>query len=348
LGEVNIKPKPTIGLPRGLIHFKFSTLWITFFEELGLNVVVSPLTNKEIRDYAVRKAPEEDCFSTKLYIGHVFSIAEKVDYLFIPRFGSKHETNVGCPKFVGLAEVLTSMYPELPPIIMPYYSKAKAGHTIWRLIKIGFSIGFRFTKNPFKITRAIRKAFKAYKDHLQELIITEEELHQWENSELVLNDKPKLAYKEKPLKIALVGHSYVINDPSASINIRKRLQNLGVDVITSEQMPRELIEQQMETLDFNMYFDFEREILGTIMHFLESKTVDGIIHMMIFSCGPDSIAGEMAMRFAKRTKGVQMLQLVLDELTGEAGFTTRIEAFVDMLRRRKKKDAIYIPTLRVT
>jgi predicted nucleotide-binding protein (sugar kinase/HSP70/actin superfamily) len=30
-----------------------------------------------------------------------------------------------------------------------------------------------------------------------------------------------------------------------------------------------------------------------------------------------------------------MLTLIMDEHTGEGGFLTRIEAFVDMLRRRK-------------
>jgi len=31
------------------------------------------------------------------------------------------------------------------------------------------------------------------------------------------------------------------------------------------------------------------------------------------------------------------LQLILDEQTGRAGYITRIEAFVDLMRRRKRK-----------
>ena len=36
-----------------------------------------------------------------------------------------------------------------------------------------------------------------------------------------------------------------------------------------------------------------------------------------------------------------MLQLNIDEHTGEAGFITRIEAFADMLFRKKRQNLIY-------
>ena len=273
---------------------------------------------------------------------------DKVDYLFIPRFGSNHPTNVGCPKFLGLADVLRSMFPDLPPIIMPYFSKAKGGHKTYHLFTKAFGVGWKITKNPIKIVKAFNRAIRAYKDYKNKLIINEEQLKKWEKSEILLNDEPVLKEGESPLKIALVGHSYVINDGYASFDIRERLRDLGADLITSEQMPRELIEAQMDKLDFNMYFDYEREILGTIMHFLESKTIDGIVHIMIFGCGPDSIAGEMAARFYKRNPDVQLLQLVVDDLTAEAGMKTRIEAFIDMLKRRGAKNAIYLPALRVS
>ncbi|HUU79220.1 MAG TPA: acyl-CoA dehydratase activase-related protein [candidate division Zixibacteria bacterium] len=340
--------KKKIGLPNALIHYKFHVLWKTFFTELGTEVIISDETTKKIREIAISAAPDEDCYSTKLYFGHALVLKDKVDYLFIPRFGSNHPTNVGCPKFLGLADVLRSMFPDLPPLIMPYFSKAKGGHKTYHIFTKAFAIGWMFTKNPIRIIRAISRAIKAYQKYKDKLIISIEDLEKWERSKIYLNDPPILRDGEKPLKIALVGHSYVINDGYASLDIRKKLKEQGVDIITSEQMPRELIEKQMEKLDFNMYFDYEREILGTLMHFIESKTVDGIIHLMIFGCGPDSIAGEMAARFSKRDSEVQLLQLVLDDLTAEAGLNTRIEAFADMLKRRNLRSAVYLPPLRVS
>ncbi|MEE9411349.1 MAG: 2-hydroxyacyl-CoA dehydratase, partial [Candidatus Heimdallarchaeota archaeon] len=182
------------------------------------------------------------------------------------------------------------------------------------------------------------------KDYYRSLIIDEETLHNWERSEVLLNEPPLVNDYDRQLKIALVGHAYVLNDPYSSMNIRSILQEHGVDLITSEQMPRNLIDKQLSIFDYDLYFDYEREILGTIMHFIESKTVDGIIHLMVFSCGPDSIAGEIAARVSKRNPDIPLLQLVFDELTAETGLRTRIEAFIDMLRRSEADQVIFLST----
>ncbi|NHJ41177.1 MAG: hypothetical protein FK731_14185 [Asgard group archaeon] len=333
-----------VGIPRALIYYKFSEMWVTFFKELGAEVIISPKTTKKIKEVSVSLAPNEDCYSTKLYFGHVMAIKDEVDYIFIPRFGGEDKRNVGCPKFIGLAEVLKSMFHDLPPILMPHYNSAMGRDGKISFFIKAYKIGSKFTKNPFKIIKAFRLALKAHKKKKKKLIINEETLKKWELSELYLNDKPIIHNNEKQLKIALVGHSYVLNDPYASLNIRSLLQEYGVDIVTSEQMPRNLIENQIKKQNFQIYFDYEREILGTVMHYIEKKNIDGIIQLMIFSCGPDSVAGEMALQYSKRDPTVPLLQLVFDELTAETGLKTRIEAFVDMLRRRDKEKLVYITT----
>ncbi|NPD88220.1 MAG: hypothetical protein HGN29_05835 [Asgard group archaeon] len=326
--------KKRVGLPRALLYYKFEAMWKTFFEELGAEVIISPKTNKIIKDLAVRYAPDEDCYSTKLYFGHAIYLKDKVDYFFIPRFGSDHEVNVGCPKFIALAEVLDSLFPDFPEIIMPYFSQAKANHGKRRILRIIFDIGFKFTYNPLKILKAGIRAFKAQRESEAKLHISEQQLETWIESQIFLNEKPNLEMRNKPLKIALVGHSYVLNDNLANQDIRRRLSQKGVDIITSLQMPRCTIEDQMEKLNFNLYFQYEREILGTVMYFLENNTIDGILQLAIFSCGPDSIILELASRYSRRQPETPLLQLVIDELTSEGGFITRIEAFLDMIDRR--------------
>lgn len=37
-----------IGIPKGLLYYRYETLWKTFFSELGIDYIVSPDTNKEI------------------------------------------------------------------------------------------------------------------------------------------------------------------------------------------------------------------------------------------------------------------------------------------------------------
>ncbi len=326
--------KKRVGIPRALLYYKFEAMWKTFFEELGAEVIISPETTKTIKNLAVRYAPDEDCYSTKLYFGHAIYLKDQVDYFFIPRFGSDHEVNVGCPKFIGLAQVLDSLFPDFPEIIMPYYSQAKANHGKRRLLRIIFEIGFKFTYNPLKILKAGIRAFKAQREYEEQLHISEQQLEKWISSQIFLNEKPNLEKRNKPLKLALVSHPYVLNDKLSNLDIKENLSQKGVDIITSQQMPRSTIEDQMEKLDFNMYFNYEREILGTIMYFLENNTIDGILQLAVFSCGPDSIVLELASRYSRRQPETPLLQIVIDELSSEVGFSTRIEAFIDMIDRR--------------
>ena len=72
-------------------------------------------------------------------------------------------------------------------------------------------------------------------------------------------------------------------------------------------------------------------------HFLTDPGIDGIIHLISFGCGPDSLVGELVERRAQRGRGFPFLLLTLDEHSGEAGLTTRLEAFVDTLEWRQEE-----------
>ncbi|GAH30820.1 unnamed protein product, partial [marine sediment metagenome] len=252
------KRKKRVGFPRGLLYYYFTDMWETFFIKLGAEVVLSSPTNKITKERGVLETLDDECYSTKLYHGHVLDLANKeLDYLFVPRFASRKKREVGCPKFVALADILKYTKKDLPPIIGPYYSTSREKHGFWRLTKIIFEIGFKFTKNPFRIINAAILSLRAHRRAQDELIISEETLRKWERSEILLNDAPINNNGEEVLKVALVGHNYVLNDDYASLGVRKKLQKLGVDLITSQQMPRNLIERQLLRLSM---IDFGLEI----------------------------------------------------------------------------------------
>ncbi|MBY8999944.1 MAG: hypothetical protein KGD64_03435 [Candidatus Heimdallarchaeota archaeon] len=363
------KHKKRVGFPRGLLYYYFKDMWETFFIKLGAEVVLSSPTNKITKEKGVLETLDDECYSTKLYHGHVLDLANKeLDYLFVPRFASRKKREVGCPKFVALADILKYTKKNLPPIIGPYYSTSREKHGFWRLTKIIFEIGFKFTKNPLRIINAALLARRAHRMAHDELIISEETLKKWEKSEILLNDAPINNNGEEVLKVALVGHNYVLNDDYASLGVRKKLQKLGADIVTSQQMPRNLIERQLlrlSMIDFGLafpepeklplkelekhlvgrndylYFEFEHEIVGTAMHYLENQKIDGILMLVNFICGPVSVSMEYAKHFAKKIHADTPLAiLTLDAHTGEAGFQTRLEAFCDILRMKKNEDLI--------
>ncbi|MHA1126930.1 MAG: acyl-CoA dehydratase activase-related protein [Candidatus Heimdallarchaeota archaeon] len=360
------KRKLRVGIPRGLLFYKFEAMWTTFFETLGAEVVISPETTKKMKEVGLKSTLDDDCYSAKLFYGHVEAIKDKVDYFFVPRFASRKKREVGCPKFIALADILEHTKENMPPIIGPYYSTSREKHGVLKFLQLVYQIGFLFTKNPFRIFRAMIKGLRADKKYLESIIVSEETLQKWERSEIHLNDPPIVTEDNEMLKVAVISHPYVFNDGFASLEMREKLKNLGVDFITCQQMPRKPIERQIKRIlyvdyglaikDFDniqkeehkrdylgwsdhLYFEFEHELVGTAMHYLENNKVDGVLMLVNFICGPVSVSMEYVKQYAKRIKSPTPLMIItLDAHTGEAGFRTRLEAFTDILRIKKMQE----------
>lgn len=62
--------------------------------------------------------------------------------------------------------------------------------------------------------------------------------------------------------------------------------------------------------------------------------IDGIIHLMPFTCMPEIVAQNILVQLSQRFD-IPVLTWIITDQTGEAGFETRIEAFLDILKERK-------------
>jgi len=51
-------------------------MWKTFFEELGVQVVTSGKTTRQIVDNGVREALADACMPVKVYFGHVMALSD--------------------------------------------------------------------------------------------------------------------------------------------------------------------------------------------------------------------------------------------------------------------------------
>lgn len=78
--------------------------------------------------------------------------------------------------------------------------------------------------------------------------------------------------------------------------------------------------------------------MQSIRYFLTKgrKEIDGVVFLVSFACGPDSLISELIMRDMK-VVGLPFLEITMDEHSGEAELLTRIESFVEMVRRKKIK-----------
>ena len=138
------------------------------------------------------------------------------------------------------------------------------------------------------------------------------------------------------IKIALVGHEYLIHDYYISHNLPAKLRRFGADVTYMTQVPAAVIASELDRYP-GISWSYEKELLGAASHFLARDDIDGVMLVMGFACGPDSIISEIITREVVTEESPPLTTLVLDEHTGEAGVDTRVEAFVDLIRRSRNR-----------
>ncbi|MCK4648394.1 hypothetical protein KAT51_02605, partial [bacterium] len=305
-----------VGIPRALLYYRFYPLWKTFFTELGAEVIVSPPTTQEIFRKGLKKFVGDTCLPMKLVFGHVITLADKVDYLFIPRLVSIEKDTYLCPHFAGLPDVLRALMPQLPPILDTYFNVRKK----WVTMRSIYEAGKRFDKNPHKIYRAYQKAQQEYQKFLERIkegITPQEAIQVFDGEEI-----SPIKERKESLNIALVGNPYTIYDPFSSLNIIQRLRKLGARIFTSEMLSDEIIEERVRVLSKRIYWTFGKETVGAAFHFLNSPEIDGLIYIISFECGPDSLLKEIVDDKARKSKKAAYMSLVVDEHAGETGINT--------------------------
>ncbi len=109
---------------------------------------------------------------------------------------------------------------------------------------------------------------------------------------------------------------------------------MGARVLTPPMLEAGGIEKEAARYE-SLSWSYEKDLVGAGSHFLKSPEVDGIIFLVSFACGPDSLVAEIILREVRECSDNPITMLVIDEHTGVAGLHTRVEAFVDMVRRHK-------------
>lgn len=330
-----------IGIPRALLYYTYFPLWRAYFTEIGAEVVVSPRTNKQILDTGLGSALDEACLPVKTYFGHTVSLAKMVDYLFIPRLISVEPQAFICPKFMGLPDMIRARIPGLPPLIDLAVDFSR-GSQNWQSAML--PAGRLLTGDRSLIRQAYRSAEAAqllFQQQLEAEAIASEVLD--DRFEEPVPDRNGVTPPESgSLSIGLLGHPYNIYDDYISMNLIRRLQAMGVQVVTADAVPPRAIAEQTGKLPKQLFWTLGRRMVGAAFAFYDSRRFDGVIYLSSFGCGPESLIGELIARWARRRSGMPFMLLTIDEHSGAAGLITRLEAFIDMLRRRKKHED-YIP-----
>ena len=111
--------KKKVGIPYALFFYEYYPLWEEFLSRLGVEVILSKPTNKNILELGVRSSLSDICLPVKVFYGHVLSLSGYVDYILIPRMVCIEKGAFFCPKIIGLPDMIKSSLTSLCPVISP-------------------------------------------------------------------------------------------------------------------------------------------------------------------------------------------------------------------------------------
>lgn len=267
-----------LGIPRALMYYEYGKKWERFFKELGFEVIVSPETNSEIYDSGLKNTLTDYCLPVKLFVGHVLWLKGRCDIVFMPRVKSNQELVFSCPNIISLPYLVKNTFPDIKVMSIDFRDDLASYE------KIGKKLGKSDVRKAYE---KVKQVFDINIDY----------------------------YKNKT--IALVGRSYYLEDKKLNLDIKKKLKDLGYDVVFDKN-PKD-VKTVSHWINVN-------KLIASINRFNRDDNVAGIIYIKPFNCGPDFLVEENV----KIEK--PLLVLRLDEHASETGLITRLEAFTDILK----------------
>lgn len=341
------------------------------FNELGIECIIPPFNNKEALEIGALYSPEEICLPFKIMIGnYIQSIEKGADTIIITgscgpcRFGEYCELQINLlkklnknvefivmdvPSDIGVKELLkrigkisTESKKSTAEKIKAMYKALKIQNLIDGIEADAHYIsGYEKNKGECKklLNRCKVEAIKA--ETADDMI-------------KILNEyKRKINLVEKainkdPLKIAIIGEIYTVIEPFSNLYIEDKLMDYGVSTKRALTPSWWVKNTALSPLKINS-LDIKRASKKYIPlciggHALEctgeaviakNEGFDGAIQIFPMGCMPE-IVSKAVLPSISKDLDIPIMSLVVDEMTGEAGYITRIEAFIDLLERRRK------------
>ncbi|MCK7514872.1 MAG: acyl-CoA dehydratase activase-related protein [Desulfobacterales bacterium] len=326
-----------IGIPRALGYYNYYPFWFGFFTDLGIEPVLSGKTTKKIVSQGSALVVSETCLPVKIYIGHVIDLLNKgVDVIYSPSIQSIAPKIYNCSKLRGLPDLVRNVVKREFLLIEPTLDKSVPKQGLYEYLYESVApLGITDKKKIKKASKAGWECMNKYNLMIRAGMPVDDALkHAIKGQVIIEKDN-----SDKPINVAVVSHGYNLYDNQVSMNMFEKLGTLGAKAYTPENLTTEQMKQGLKVLNTNLYWANEYEMSGAAGHFLKDNKIDGIITLTAFGCGPDSLMIERHYQIRKKYRK-PLLNLTIDEHTGEAGFVTRLEAFTDMLYRKKRSTLV--------
>jgi len=310
-----------IGLARVGLFYEVAPFFFKFFNELGMNVVLSDKTNRRIVSEGVERTTAEFCFPIKVAFGQYHNLVDKaekreVDYVFVPdvieaypsKFSSYYDQRTGwqrsstCPYLQNFHSLITSRIGNGK--ILDCHMSFREGS----LEKALFESLKKLDVSMRQVSVAVEAGENAYFDFKSKI---------GRRGKDVLDDLKK--------GIVLIGRPYTTYDSSMNLNLVNKIRDLGYNVIPQDflPLPKEDLSEKWKN-----EFAIQGQLFLNAARVLRDADNLEAVFLDYFGCGPNSFIKT----FFQEEIGRPYLTLQVDEHTADAGVVTRLEAFLDSLK----------------
>ena len=365
----NAKIKKKVSFPHmGTVSYA----WSAALRIIGCEPYVEPYTSKRTLSLGTKHSPEAICIPYKLILGNFIEAieggADYVSMITSPgcfRLGEYGKCISNALKDLGYEAKYVEMQLYDGIKGMYNYLKTVSGTNnmflFTRAILIAMIKTFMLdnleTKLSYCRAREIHfgDAEKHYKNALK-IIDENDTIAGLNKARKLINEEMKkveINPKKDVLYVDITGEIYIVNDEFSNQNIERELGRMGVQVRRSLTLTSFLkdaiIPKILRKGETHLQRAFRlakpylmRDIGGDSLEcvsdvvYAQERGADGIIHLSPFTCMPE-IMSQNIFPAMREDCDIPILALIMDEQTGKAGYVTRIEAFVDLMRRRKRK-----------
>ena len=325
---------PVIGIPAALQIFEELPMWEHFFNSLGIKTINSA-KEKNIIEQGKKFSGAEFCAPVTAFHGHVRSLIDKCDILFLPIHieGEKDQNDPArlrkyCyyTQFTSIVASLTKQNGQRINSLMPLINHRQNPLLTKAELYGALHKAFPGLCGPLAVHKAYDDAWAFYKTYKQQL------------KSLYLQPE------DKEVKVALLGRPYTILSPSMNKGIPDYFAQLGIETYFNDSLPTTALDEDIELLMDQFHWAYPAAILEAADLCVKTP---GLYPVFItsFKCAPDSFALEYFKRIMDAHEKPYLI-LQLDEHDSNVGYETRIEAGVRAFRNHLRSERKDMPAVK--
>ena len=359
--------KPRLGFPRmGTSFVPLKAL----FEEIGAHVEIgAPLSNRTI-SLGARHSPEFICTPYKYILGNMIELLDAGADTLLYIDGAELCRNSSYTQLLNDALhdlgykfklISTSVFEKGGIFALPQFLRQFIDEFSWYDVLRAINLALAKMNLLDELERRVqftrpREILRGSVDKLWTEAVTR--IDQARRNDLLKRVRADVLQKinqveinraARPVSVATTGEYYAVLEPFYNQDVERVLGQLGAQVHRAIMLgdwvkltlildalgfrKSEIDRAAKPYLRWNVGGEGLVTIGQAVLH--AQKGIDGLVELLPFTCIPEIAALNILPRIS-RDYNLPVMSFILDEQSGHAGMRTRLEAFVDLLQRRRE------------